>query len=75
MLRGRLDQHAALIHNVLVQRRAAMGLSQRDIAVRMGVSQPTISQFEKYGIDPHLTTIMRYAKALGLTIELGRDIE
>jgi DNA-binding XRE family transcriptional regulator len=51
----------------LVTLREAFGLTQTDIGKRMGVEQPTVSQFEN-GADPRLSTLQRYARALGAKV-------
>jgi transcriptional regulator with XRE-family HTH domain len=40
-------------------------LSQADVAFRMGVTQPTVSEFESDDSNPTLSTIRRYAMAVG----------
>jgi transcriptional regulator with XRE-family HTH domain len=52
----------------LVQIRRDQGLTQRDVAERMGRSQPNVSAFERTGGDPHLSTIRRYAVAVGARV-------
>lgn len=54
----------------LVSHRHACGLSQTQVAHRMGVRQPTISGFETEGSDPRLSTLQRYARAIGARIRL-----
>jgi transcriptional regulator with XRE-family HTH domain len=49
----------------LVQLRRDQKLTQEQVADRMGISQPTVSDFERLGGDPHLSTIRRYAHAVG----------
>ena len=53
--------------DALVKLRRAMGLTQTEVANRMGVKQPTVSGFENEGSDPRLSTIQRYARALEAT--------
>jgi transcriptional regulator with XRE-family HTH domain len=48
----------------LVVRRKDLGLTQKQVADRMGVRQPTISGFETEASDPKVTTIQRYARAV-----------
>lgn len=43
--------------------------TQGEIADRMGVSQSAVSQFEAGDRDPQLSTIRRYALALGVMVE------
>lgn len=52
----------------LVQVRRDSGLTQREVAERMGCSQPNVSAFERVGGDPHLSTIRRYAVAVGARV-------
>ncbi|MFD2025055.1 helix-turn-helix domain-containing protein [Promicromonospora aerolata] len=66
------DQH--LLHT-LVMRRRALGLSQSAVAERMGVSQAAISLFERAGNDPHLSTVRRYARALGVVVRHRVDTD
>jgi len=52
----------------LVSIRKQLGLSQAEVAARMGRSQPAVSDFERLGGDPHLSTIRRYALAVGAEV-------
>lgn len=52
----------------LVDIRTGRGLSQRDVGAIMGVSQPTVAQFEGHDSNPRLSTIRRYAMAVGALI-------
>ena len=44
-------------------------ITQAQIAERLGVRQSTVSQFENHG-DPRLSTLMRYARAIGGWIDI-----
>jgi transcriptional regulator with XRE-family HTH domain len=55
----------------LVKLRQQRGLTQKQVAERMGRSQPTVSDFERVGGDPHLSTIRRYALAVGADVRHG----
>ena len=52
----------------LIAKREEMGLTQADLARKIGVSQQAISKFERMDADPRLSTIRRYALAVGLKI-------
>jgi transcriptional regulator with XRE-family HTH domain len=69
---AREDQHLLAR---LVEVRKARGLSQEEIADRLGLSQATISVFERVGNDPHLSTVRRYARALGVMVRHHVDEE
>lgn len=53
----------------LVSYRHEHNLTQEDVAERMGVSQPAVSQFERYDANPRLDTVRRYAMAVGVTLQ------
>lgn len=55
----------------LVEARIAAGLTQEQMAKRLGVSQAQVSRIEKRGYDAYtLTTLRRYVKALGNDFQL-----
>jgi DNA-binding XRE family transcriptional regulator len=50
----------------LVEARQAAGLTQEELAERLGVSQTQVARLEKRGYDSHsLNSLRRYVKALG----------
>jgi transcriptional regulator with XRE-family HTH domain len=57
----------------LSRRRQARGLSQTQVAARMGTSQSAVARLEAGGTDVRLSTLQRYAAALGetLTFDVG----
>lgn len=52
----------------LVRLRRDLGLTQQDVAERLGIRQATVAAFERYDNDPKLSTIRRYAQVVGLLI-------
>ncbi|PPG85006.1 helix-turn-helix domain-containing protein [Rathayibacter rathayi] len=52
----------------LVKMREDHSLRQEDVAERMGVSQSTVSTFERYDNNPTLANLRRYAMAIGARI-------
>jgi ribosome-binding protein aMBF1 (putative translation factor) len=56
-------------------RREELGLSQRQLAERAGMTQPGVARFEAGGTTPTIPVLERLARALGLqlTIALGPD--
>ena len=55
----------------LVEARQAAGLTQAEVAKRLGVSQAQVARIEKRGYDAYtLNTLRRYVKALGEGFEL-----
>jgi transcriptional regulator with XRE-family HTH domain len=55
----------------LVEARQAAGLTQAELARRLGISQAQVARIEKCGYDAYtLTTLRRYVQALGRTLEV-----
>lgn len=46
--------------------RETLGLTQAELAGRMGTTQPTVARLEAGGVTPSLDTLHRAAEALGL---------
>jgi transcriptional regulator with XRE-family HTH domain len=57
----------------LNQIREALNISQTELAVAMGIAQPTVARMEKPENDPRLSTLKRYVSALGG--ELSLDVK
>jgi transcriptional regulator with XRE-family HTH domain len=58
------------IVSVLVRRRRELGLRQADVAHEMGINQSTMSGMEHESNDPRLSTLLRYAAAVGAELVL-----
>jgi DNA-binding XRE family transcriptional regulator len=53
----------------LVASRRTLGLTQAEVARRMGTSQSAIARLEAQGADARLSTLDRYAAALGRQLQ------
>ncbi|HER27336.1 MAG TPA: XRE family transcriptional regulator [Rhodospirillales bacterium] len=53
----------------LIEARADAGLSQEDVAERMGTSQPTVARLES-GHKPSIKSLEKYAEAVGKKVEI-----
>lgn len=51
----------------LIEARVKAGLTQEEVAQRMGTSQPTVARLES-GHKPSLKTLERYAEAVGMKV-------
>lgn len=63
------QRRRALIEE-LVAVRQQQGLSQTVVAARMGTSQSVVARLESGGIDARLSTLDRYAAAVGRDLDL-----
>lgn len=67
------DQRHDVVHQ-LVSERQRLGLSQTEVAARMRTSQSAVARLERGAADVRLSTLQRYAAAVGrdLQLRLGR---
>ncbi|HET9080751.1 MAG TPA: helix-turn-helix transcriptional regulator [Trebonia sp.] len=63
-LRRMAEQRAGLVRGLVGQRLAA-GLSQTEVAARMGTSQSAVARLESGTADVRTSTLERYAAAVG----------
>lgn len=61
------DRHEAL--RKLVALRKAKKLRQVDVAARMGIGQPSVSELERGEVPPKVETLERYAAAISGTLK------
>ena len=59
------------LFNTLVEHRKTSGMTQVQVAKQMQIGQPAVSEFESGKIAPRLSTLQKYARALGLKIEFS----
>lgn len=64
-----VDETQDMMHD-LVERRHACNMTQKNVAEVIGVSRTAITHFERYDADPKMSTIIRYALAIGARIEI-----
>jgi DNA-binding XRE family transcriptional regulator len=55
---------------ILIARRSKLGMSQTELARRIGTRQPAISRLEKGDYNTTLSTLFRVTEELGLDISL-----
>ncbi len=65
-----LDGLVGDVGDELAARRRSLGLSQAEVARRMGTSQPAIARLEAGGTNARLSTLHRFAEALGCRINV-----
>jgi predicted transcriptional regulator len=63
------ERRRELLAELVAHRRAA-GLSQSQVAERMGTSQPAVARLEAGEVDARMSTLQRYAAALGHRMEV-----
>jgi transcriptional regulator with XRE-family HTH domain len=67
-----LDEQYALA-NMLIGARVKAGLSQAELAERMGTSQSAIARLESGTAKPSLSTLQRLAKATGTRLKISLE--
>lgn len=66
-LRRMATERGELVRGLAAQRQAA-GLSQTEVAARMGTSQSAVARLESGAADVRASTLERYAAAIGTEI-------
>lgn len=56
---------------LLVAIRRANSLSQTDVATTMGTTQSAVSDLEGGRVEPRISTLMRYAQAVGADLRVS----
>ena len=62
------DANLANLMRSLHRLREAHRLTQADIAERMGTTQSAVSDLERTAVDPRISTLQRYARAVGASL-------
>ena len=57
----------------LIAARQDAGLTREDLALCAGLTPTEVADFERLGHDPHLSTVRRYARAVGVTVRHTLD--
>lgn len=57
-----------LLHTLITQRKS-LGLTQSELARRMEISQAALARLESGDVDPKVSTLHRYAVALGQQLD------
>ena len=63
-MRRMAAERAGLVRELAAQRQAA-GLSQTEVAARLGTSQSAVARLESGAVDVRASTLERYAAAVG----------
>ncbi|MFC7581320.1 helix-turn-helix transcriptional regulator [Schaalia naturae] len=58
---------------IIAGERRAQGLTQHDLAQRMGVSRGSVIALESPNGNPRLTTLLRAVSTLGLRLDISSD--
>jgi transcriptional regulator with XRE-family HTH domain len=64
-----LDPEVVALGKVIARLREDRGLSQADLASRVGISQPTLSRFERGAGKPDALTMRKLAAELGVSVD------
>jgi transcriptional regulator with XRE-family HTH domain len=59
------------VHRLLQEARVRAGLTQRELAKRVGTSQPAIAKLEQGTTNPTIDTLTRCLAATGFTLRVG----
>ena len=66
-----LEEAEASIISAIINRRAELGLSQRDLANLCDIPQSSIARIESSKTTPRLDTLLKLFRQLGLTFKIS----
>ena len=66
---GEMAERRRSLAAALVAKRVELGLSQTEVAARMGTSQSAVARLESGEADLRLSTLERYAAAIGQRLD------
>lgn len=61
-------ENIASIINAVIERRNAMGISQRELASLCGIPQSSVARIESFKTTPNLNTLLKIMQPLGLKL-------
>lgn len=67
-----IEETAAII-GAIVERRKALGMSQRELASRCGIPQSSVARFETLKTIPSLETVLKIMQPLGLKLTVSYE--
>ncbi|MCD8325556.1 MAG: helix-turn-helix transcriptional regulator [Lachnospiraceae bacterium] len=65
------EQMADII-NTIIDRRAELGISQRDLASMCGLPQSSVARIETYKTTPKISTLVKIMHRLGLSLKVSK---
>lgn len=65
----RIEELSAIIGKMII-RREELGMSQRDLAKKCGITQSALARLESCRTTPQLDTMLKVLKPLGLTLSV-----
>jgi transcriptional regulator with XRE-family HTH domain len=68
-----MPDHTTLAAALLLDARHRAGLTQAELAERVGVARPLISKYERGRKDPSITTLARLLAAMGMELRLHAE--
>lgn len=71
----RIDWSIRTMIRRLVERRVELGMTQKDVADRMGVARTRVAEIELEGSKTSFMRIAAYADAVGMKIEVNKVAE
>lgn len=64
-------EELALIVGTIIEKRTALGISQRDLADMCGIPQSSVARIETFKTTPNLDTLLKIMQPLGLKLTVS----
>ena len=66
-------EEIAVIVGAIIEQRQALGLSQRELALRCGIPQSSVARIETLKTVPKLETVLKIMQPLGLRLTVSHS--
>ncbi|MCX4257718.1 MAG: helix-turn-helix domain-containing protein [Oscillospiraceae bacterium] len=66
-------EEIAVIVGAIIEQRQALGLSQRELALRCGIPQSSVARIETLKTVPNLETVLKIMQPLGLRLTVSHS--
>ena len=67
---GEMEEIAAIVSS-MIERRTALGISQRMLAERCGLPQSSVARIESFKMTPKINTLLKLMQPLGLKLQVA----
>ena len=66
-------EEISVIVGAIIEQRQALGLSQRELALRCGIPQSSVARIETLKTVPNLETVLKIMQPLGLRLTVSHS--
>lgn len=73
--RAYIEERIVSVVNVLIKKRVDLNMTQKELAIKLGMKQEAIARFESIKVIPKIDTIFKIAYGLDLDLKIADAVE